>query len=305
MRMELQAVGLVSELHEHPVMRTILVCLALAGVACSDSESGGLDGGAARDAAAADSSVRSDAASTDHDDAVQPGRDSGTVLPAWTTQIDRGLQAMIFQTTDANNEMRSQIDGVVASAGEGIPAEGQYVVQLGWKGNETRWMKIQSDANTWTIVATNLPAFAVQVGSDVHGSFYEMPGFNSAQVNLELRVEDELAFYYEVGLASYFRPDDVAIARGKAECATRDSCATWTQYMEEMSIAGGAHVALGTGQSTMKGGYVFHNIIDVSPESTGDCSDIEGHAALVIARTSPLSTVHDDLDGGDNQDAGL
>jgi hypothetical protein len=198
---------------------------------------------------------------------------------------------------------REQISGVVVGTGHGIPSEFDI---HSWSPAATRWIKIDDGGHVWTIVAHNVPPFAVRKGSAVSATyvFFSAP-FSPDHVALELRVNGELAFYY--GLGGNFDdlnlPHEVEfLARGAASCESFGGCLSWSEFDLRIAMNGSEPITVGTGESKEQGGYVIKNVRVAQGTGGGpqQCADaFVSDTTILVARTSPLFDAPDpDMDAG-------
>lgn len=197
---------------------------------------------------------------------------------------------------------REQISGVVVGTGDGIPPEFDI---HSWSPAATRWIKIDDAGHVWTIVAHDLPPFAVRKGSAVSATYVFFSGSLSPEhVALELRVNGELAFYYALGggLKDLNLPHEVEVRRGAASCESFDNCLSWSEYDMSITVNGGATVTLGTGESKEQVGYLLENLhwaegTGGGPQQCADAFVLD--TTILVARTSPLFDEPDpDADAG-------
>jgi hypothetical protein len=233
--------------------------------------------------------------------------DSGASLPMCKPTRAFNRSVVIFDSAsgmEVGGNTVLPIHGTVVLSGHGIPHEAANLL-AGWKESETRWIRIEDNARSWTVATRIFPTFGVTTGSTVDLEyFFESPESGQTRWGLEIREGASLAFYYAAAESpDRLRvPDGVKITRRNPLCMGADNCLSWLEYELEMSIDGGESVTLGTGETGVRGDYLFQNLWDAQEVGgASQCDDASlADTVVVIARMLADS----EMDAGPENDGG-
>jgi hypothetical protein len=186
--------------------------------------------------------------------------------------------------------------GSVSDVGEGgVPSDVKVLTSRQASSSGTRhWLRLQADGGAeWLVVVDGVPfGFGLTKGSAVSAKFsYAFGGFDPERIALELRVDDELAYYFGKNAApSMFElPKGVQAKQGDQLCTKHDVCGNYAQYALELTVDS-TTMSLGTEQRAQLGAYdVWHARTAEQTSSMSQCSDwFVADTTLEIARHAPL-----------------